>query len=118
MTGTSFTPGSITRSMRRIRCLEGIPTAREVISPAGLPLTGGLQETKANNITIQESHTFSATKVNQFRVYWTYFKDRAGFPLAGRNLAAEEFGLLNLTPATTAYGLPQLIVTGTHDNGC
>jgi Carboxypeptidase regulatory-like domain/TonB-dependent Receptor Plug Domain len=84
----------------------------EVISPAGLPLTGGLQETKANSITVQESHTFSATKVNQFRVYWTYFKDRAGFPLADRNLAAEEFGLLNLTPASTTYGLPQLIVTG------
>src|SRR5262245_52181082 len=57
----------------------------EVISPAGLPLTGGLQETKANSITVQESHTFSATKVNQFRVHWTYFKDRAGFPLADRN---------------------------------
>jgi hypothetical protein len=82
------------------------------ISPSGLPLTGGLQNTKAASITIQESHTFNPSKVNQLRLAWTYFKDRGGFPLADRNLAAEEFGLLNLTPSADAYGLPQISVAG------
>ncbi len=82
------------------------------VSPGGLPLTGGLQNSKANNLTVQESHTFSPAMVNQFRLAWTYFKDLGQFPLADRNLAAEEFGLLNLTPASTAYGLPQITVAG------
>ncbi|MFN0100691.1 MAG: TonB-dependent receptor domain-containing protein [Bryobacteraceae bacterium] len=81
-------------------------------SPAGLPLTGGLQEGKANSVTIQESHTFSPSIVNQLRLAWTYFKDAGSFPLADKNLAAEEFGLLNLTPAKSAFGLPQLVVAG------
>lgn len=81
-------------------------------SPGGLPLTGSLLETKAHSITLQESHTFSPNKVNQFRAAWTYFKEWQGFPLADRNLAAEEFGLRNLAPATTAYGLPRLEVAG------
>jgi hypothetical protein len=83
-----------------------------LVSPAGFPLTGSLQNTKAESFTIQESHTFIPSKVNQFRISWTFFKDRAGFPVAERNLAAEEFGLLNLSPATTAFGLPQLVVAG------
>ncbi|MFN7935824.1 MAG: TonB-dependent receptor [Bryobacteraceae bacterium] len=84
----------------------------EAISPSGLPLTGGLQDTKAASLTVQESHTFSPSTVNQFRLAWTYFKDRGGFPLADRNLAVEDFGMLNLTPSTDAYGLPQLNVAG------
>ncbi|MBS1823772.1 MAG: TonB-dependent receptor [Acidobacteria bacterium] len=84
----------------------------EAISPSGLPLTGGLQDTKAASVTVQESHTFSPSVVNQFRLAWTYFKDRGGFPLADRNLAVEDFGMLNLTPSTDAYGLPQLNVAG------
>jgi hypothetical protein len=83
-----------------------------VVSPSGIPLTGGLRNTKANSITVQQSHTFSPSKVNQFRVAWTYFRDGSGFPLAERNLAAEEFGLLNLSPASNALGLPQLVVAG------
>lgn len=82
------------------------------VTPAGLPLTGGLSDGKANSITVQESHTISPTKVNQFRLAWTYFKDYGGFPLADRNLAAEEFGMINLTPSSNAYGLPQLNVAG------
>ena len=84
----------------------------ETVSPSGLPLTGGLSNGRAYSLTLQESHTFDATKVNQFRLGWTYFKDRAGFPVADRNLAAEEFGLLNLRPSVDAYGLPQLNVAG------
>jgi hypothetical protein len=82
------------------------------ISPSGLPLTGSLGDRKVPSITVQESHTFSPNKINQFRAAWTYFKNNAGFPLADHNLAAEEFGLLNLTPSSTAYGLPQLQVSG------
>lgn len=84
----------------------------ESVSPSGMPLTGGLNNTKATSLTVQESHTFSPSTVNQFRVAWTYFKDRGGFPLADRNLAVEEFGMLNLTPSTDAFGLPQLNVAG------
>ncbi len=84
----------------------------QTVSPSGLPLTGGLSNGRAYSLTLQESHTFDATKVNQFRLGWTYFKDRASFPVADRNLAAEEFGLLNLRPSVDAYGLPQLNVAG------
>jgi hypothetical protein len=82
------------------------------ITPSGLPLTGSLSDTTAHSITVQESHTFSSTKINQFRIGWTYFESLGGFPLADRNLVAEEFGLLNLTPSTTAYGLPQVMTAG------
>lgn len=84
----------------------------EAVTPSGLPLTGGLQDTKGVSLTVQESHTFTPAIVNQFRAAWTYFKDRAGFPLADRNLAVDEFGMLNLTPSTDAFGLPQLNVAG------
>jgi hypothetical protein len=84
----------------------------DVISPSGLPLTGSISNTTAHSFTVQESHTFSANKVNQFRAAWTYFNTIGGYPLADRNLAVEEFGLLNLTPSTTAYGLPQMVVAG------
>ena len=69
-------------------------------------------DTTAHSITIQESHTFSPNTINQFRIAWTYFKSLGGYPLADRNLAVEEFGLLNLTPSTTAYGLPQVMIAG------
>ncbi len=84
----------------------------KIVAPGGLPLTGSLEDIKVHSITLQESHTFSPSKVNQFRASWTYFNDLGGFPLASSNLAATEFGLLNLTPASTAYGLPQLNVAG------
>jgi hypothetical protein len=82
------------------------------LSPTGLPLTGGFSKGKANSITIQETRTISPTQVNQIRLAWTYFKDFGGFPLADRNLAAEKFGMLNLTPSANAYGLPQINVAG------
>ncbi len=82
------------------------------LTPTGLPLTGGFSQGKANSITIQESRTISPTQVNQIRLAWTYFKDFGGFPLADRNLAAEKFGMLNLTPSADAYGLPQINVAG------
>src|SRR5207247_11416249 len=47
----------------------------ETISPSGLPLTGSLGDRKVPSITLQESHTFSPTTVNQFRAAWTYFRN-------------------------------------------
>jgi hypothetical protein len=82
------------------------------LNPAGLPLTGSRSDSRAHSITVQETHTFTPTIINQFRVGWTYFKSLGGFPLAESNLAAEEFGLLNLTPSTTAFGLPQVMTAG------
>lgn len=81
-------------------------------TPSGLPFTGSLSKGKAHSFTIQESHTFAPTKVNQLRAAWTYYLIDGGFPLTDRNLTQEEFGLLNLSPSTTAYGLPQLVVPG------
>ncbi len=86
-------------------------------SPSGLPLTGSLQDGSAHSITVQESHTFSPTKVNQFRLAWTYNRIDGTFPLADRNLTEEQFGLLNLNPSSTAYGLPQLVVAGLTNIG-
>jgi len=81
-------------------------------SPSGLPLTGSLTDTLAHSITVQESHTFSASMINQVRAAWTFYKSYAGYPLADRNLTLEQFGLLNLSPASNAYGLPQISVAG------
>jgi len=81
-------------------------------SPAGLPLTGNMSDGKTHSITLQESHTFSPSKVNQLRLSWTYYAINNTYPLADRNLTLEEFGLLNLSPSTTAVGLPQLMVAG------
>lgn len=82
------------------------------VTPSGLPLTGSLSKGSAHSVTLQESHTFSPTQVNQFRLAWTYYRIDGTFPLADRNLTQEEFGLLNLSPSSTAYGLPQLVVPG------
>lgn len=81
-------------------------------SPSGLPLTGTISTTLAHSVTVQESHTFSANKINQFRAAWTYYKNNTGYPLADRDLTREQFGLLNLSPSTTAFGLPQVVVAG------
>ncbi len=81
------------------------------LSPGGLPLTGSIENILSNNVTIQESHTFSPTMINQARLAWTYYKDTSGFPLATTNLTPD-FGLLNLKPQSNAYGLPQLAVPG------
>src|SRR5262249_48240030 len=82
------------------------------VTPAGLPLTGSLGDRTVPSITTQELHTFTPTRVNQFRAGWTFYRNNSGFPLADHNLAATEFGLLNLTPSSTAYGLPQVMVSG------
>jgi hypothetical protein len=82
------------------------------VTPAGLPLTGSLGDRTVPSITIQESHTFTPTQVNQFRAGWTYYRNNGGYPLADHNLTAEEFGLLNLNPSTNAFGLPQVMVSG------
>jgi len=81
-------------------------------SPAGLPLTGSISKTKAHNITVQQTHTFGPTSINQLRLAWIFYDSFSGFPLAERNLAAEEFGLKNLSPPSTAFGLPQINVVG------
>ncbi|MDX1982983.1 MAG: TonB-dependent receptor [Bryobacteraceae bacterium] len=86
-------------------------------SPAGLPLTGSIINVDTQNFTIQESHTFSPTVLNQFRVGYTYYNLFSGFPVADRNLAVEEFGLANLNPPSSSFGLPQLAVAGLNTIG-
>ncbi len=81
------------------------------ITPGGLPLTGTIENILANNVTLQESHTFGPTLINQVRMAWTYYKDFVGFPLANGNLTPN-FGLINLNPQSDAQGLPQLAVPG------
>lgn len=80
-------------------------------SPGGLPLTGTLENILSNNVTLQETHTFSPVAINEARLAWTYYKDYLGFPLAPANLTPD-FGLLNLTPQSDATGLPQVVVPG------
>jgi hypothetical protein len=81
------------------------------ITPGGLPLTGTIENILGNNITLQESHTFAPTLINQVRMAWTYYKDFVGFPLSSGNLTPD-FGLINLNPQSDATGLPQLVVPG------
>jgi hypothetical protein len=81
-------------------------------SPGGLPYTGSVEDLKGTNLTVQESHTFSPTIVNQFRTAWTFFNDNLGFPTLDHDATSTEFGLLNLAPPTIAFGVPQLNVTG------
>ena len=83
----------------------------DINSPGGLPLTGTIENILSNNVTLQESHTFSPVAINQARLAWTYYKDYLGFPLASTNLTPD-FGLLNLNPQSNAMGLPQVAVPG------
>jgi len=82
------------------------------LSPAGLPATGSNEYTKASSVTIQEVHIFSPTQVNQFRTAWTFFDDNLTFPTLSQNVTASQFGLLNLNPPGTAFGVPQINVPG------
>jgi hypothetical protein len=83
----------------------------DIVSPGGLPLTGSIENILSNNVTVQESHTFSPLAINQVRLSWTYYKDSSGFPLASRNLTPD-FGLINLNPQSNAQGLPQVATPG------
>ena len=75
------------------------------LSPAGLPYTGSNEYTKASSLTVQETHIFSPTTVNQFRVAWTFFDDLLIFPTTPSNVTASEFGLQNLNPPGNALGV-------------
>jgi len=86
-------------------------------TPSGLPLTGKFIDVDTHNFTVQESHTFSPTIINQFRLAWTYYKLFDHFPLADRNLAAEEFGLQNINPPASSFGLPFHQVSGLSSIG-
>ncbi len=86
-------------------------------SPGGLPYTGSLEGVKGVNLTVQESHTFSPTKINQFRTAWTFFNDNLGFPTLDHDATQSEFGLLNLAPPSIAFGVPQLLVPGLSTMG-
>lgn len=82
------------------------------LSPAGLPFTGSEEANKADSVTVQESHVFGPAQINQFRAAWTFFDTTTIFPTTDRNLTQSGFGLLNLNPPSTAYGVPQLVVAG------
>lgn len=81
-------------------------------SPSGLPLTGTADTTRVHSYTVQESHTFSPTKINQIRLGWTFFDTTLSFPRSDANVTSSEFGLLNLNPPEIAQGLPRLEVVG------
>jgi hypothetical protein len=83
-----------------------------IVSPGGLPYTGSLEDLKGINLTVQETHTFSPTKINEFRAAWTFFNDNLGFPTLDQDVTRSEFGLLNLSPPSIALGVPQLVVAG------
>jgi len=81
-------------------------------SPSGLPQTGSAEDNLAHSVTVQESHIVSPTKVNQFRLAWTYFDTIVVFPTVSQNITQTEFGLLNLSPPTNAFGVPQIAAAG------
>lgn len=87
-------------------------TTSNTVSPGGLPYTGSLGDVKGVNLTVQETHTFSPNKINQLRTAWTFFSDNTGFPTLDRDVTRSEFGLLNLSPPSIAFGVPQLNVPG------
>lgn len=81
-------------------------------SPGGLPYTGSLEDIEGVNLTVQESHLFGPNMINEFRTAWTFYNDLIGFPTVGQDVTRSEFGLRNLAPASTAYGVPQMVVPG------
>lgn len=87
------------------------------VSPGGLPYTGSLEDIKGVNLTVQETHMFSPAKINQIRLAWTFYNDNLGFPTLDHDVTNSEFGLLNLAPPSTAYGVPQLVVPGLSTMG-
>lgn len=86
-------------------------------TPSGLPLTGSLSTTTVHSVTVQELHAFSQSKLNHFRVGWTFFDTLTTFPTATSNLAVTEFGLRNLNPPSFAFGLPRIETVGLSDIG-
>src|SRR5439155_12713359 len=84
-----------------LRCGRSSYAKANNLTPGGLPLTGTIENILANNITVQESHTFTPTLINQVRMAWTYYKDAVGFPLSNGNLTPD-FGLINLNPQSNA----------------
>ncbi len=110
---TRDTAGSITTSAILIRFSGVILTAPPPVwRRAVLPLHGSNEYTKASSLTVQETHIFSPTTVNQFRAAWTFFDDLLIFPTTPTNVTASEFGLQNLNPPGNALGVPQLNVPG------
>jgi hypothetical protein len=85
--------------------------------PSGLPLTGSLDTTRVHSVTLQESHTFSPTKVNQFRIGWTFYDTTLTFPTVEGNPAVTEFGLNNLNPPAIAAGIPRIETVGLSNIG-
>jgi hypothetical protein len=81
-------------------------------SPAGLPYTGSLENITGVNLTVQESHMLGPNRINEFRAAWTFYNDLLGFPTLDHDVTRSEFGLQNLAPPSTAYGIPQLNVPG------
>lgn len=87
------------------------------ITPSGLPSTGTAEDNKAHSVTVQEAHIFSPNKVNQLRTGWVFYDTTTVFPTIGSNITQSEFGLLNLNPPSTAFGVPQLSVAGLSNIG-
>jgi hypothetical protein len=85
--------------------------------PSGLPLTGSTDTTRVHSVTVQESHTFSPNKVNQFRIGWTFYDTTLTFPTADGNPAVTEFGLFNLNPPAFAAGIPRIETIGLSNIG-
>lgn len=86
-------------------------------TPTGLPLTGSLNSVDTHNVLLQETHTFSPNMINQLRLAWVRFDVFEGFPVADRNIAVDDFGLQNLNPPSTSFGLPRLQVAGLTNIG-
>jgi len=84
------------------------------VFPGVAPLFGSFFRNKGRNLSIQQTHTFSPTIVNQFQFGW---QDTDNFRLADgnfgtTNFAADVIGLKNVSSMPSNFGLPTINITG------
>lgn len=73
-----------------------------------LPLTGTFTAVNGTQITLHETHVFTAALVNQFALGYTYGRNVATGQQASTPLATQAFGLKNLKIPAVNQGMPQL----------
>jgi len=87
------------------------PFGSSVLNEALLPGFGRALRTHSVNLAVGETHTFSATLVNEFRFGWLRVSGGQGDPNAG-NPFASQVGLQGISPNPADMGYPQVNLSG------
>jgi len=87
------------------------PFGSSILNEALLPGFGRTLRTHSVNLSVGETHTFTANLLNEFRFGWLRVSGGQGDPNAG-NPFASQFGLLGTTQNPADMGYPQMNLSG------